>query len=303
MTTWRAFPLLIALSLPSPGSAQVPAGQIDAIFSPLKSTAAPGASVLVVHGGQVVFSRGYGVADLRTFHPIDGQTDFRLASFTKQFTATCVMLLVRDGKLHYDDHLTDFFPEFPAYGKSITIRNLLNHTSGLPDYEDILEKQYPNTPDEKIPQILDAGVLKLLEQQTAGKFPAGIEVGVQQLRLRDACDDRGKSLRQALRPFSSRPNLHSTEDDEHAGLREGKKRSAAPRLRPHTREKRLERDRPKLHIRSPRRRRYLFVARGPREMGWRAPRSHSTQRSRNATRTYSGAAHVRPGEARPKAQT
>ncbi len=83
------------------------------------------------------------------------------------------MLLVHDGKLHYDDHLTDFFPEFPAYGKSITVRNLLNHTSGLPDYEDILTAQYPNTPDEKIPQILDAGVLKLLEQQTTAKFPPG----------------------------------------------------------------------------------------------------------------------------------
>jgi CubicO group peptidase (beta-lactamase class C family) len=83
------------------------------------------------------------------------------------------MLLVRDGKLHYDDHLTDIFPEFPAYGKSITVRNLLNHTSGLPDYEDILMKQYPDTPEEKIPQILDAGVLKLLEQQTSGKFAPG----------------------------------------------------------------------------------------------------------------------------------
>ena len=83
------------------------------------------------------------------------------------------MLLVRDGKLHYDDHLTDIFPEFPAYGKAITIRNLLNHTSGLPDYEDILMKQYPDTPEERIPQILDAGVLKLLEQQSSGKFAPG----------------------------------------------------------------------------------------------------------------------------------
>jgi len=83
------------------------------------------------------------------------------------------MLLVRDGKLHYDDHLTDIFPEFPAYGKSITVRNLLNHTSGLPDYEDILTRQYPTTPDDQIPQIHNAGVLKLLEQETAAKFPAG----------------------------------------------------------------------------------------------------------------------------------
>jgi CubicO group peptidase (beta-lactamase class C family) len=154
-------------------SAQVSSTQIDAIFAPVKSSNAPGAAVLVVRNGKAVYRQGYGVTDLRTLHPIDSQTDFRLASFTKQFTAACIMLLVKDGKLHYDDHLTDAFPEFPAYGKSITIRNLLNHTSGLPDYEDILMKQYPDTPPEKVPQILDAGVLKLLEQQTKTEFPAG----------------------------------------------------------------------------------------------------------------------------------
>lgn len=129
--------------------------------------------MLVVRHGKPVFQHGYGVTDLRTLHAIDAETDFRLASFTKQFTAMCIMLLVHDGKLRYDDHLTDIFPEFPAYGRPITIRNLLNHTSGLPDYEDLLERQYPNTPDEQIPQIHDAGVLKLLEQETASKFPAG----------------------------------------------------------------------------------------------------------------------------------
>jgi CubicO group peptidase (beta-lactamase class C family) len=153
--------------------AQVSNSQIDAVFDSLKSTNAPGAAVLVVSNGKPVFRRGYGVTDLRTRTLINPVTDFRLASFTKQFTATCIMLLVHDGELHYDDHLTDVFPEFPAYGKSITVRNLLNHTSGLPDYEEILMKQYPNTPDDKIPQILDAGVLKSLEQQTAGQFPPG----------------------------------------------------------------------------------------------------------------------------------
>ncbi len=157
----------------SSASAQVSTSQIDAIFAALKSSNAPGAAVLVVYKGKPVFERGYGVTDLRTMHPIDTQTNFRLASFTKQFTAACIMLLVRDGKLHYDDHLSDLFPEFPAYGKPITVRNLLNHTSGLPDYEDILMKQYPNTPEEKIPQTRDAGVLKLLEEQSAGKFPPG----------------------------------------------------------------------------------------------------------------------------------
>lgn len=155
------------------GRAQVSHNSIDAIFSSLKSAKAPGAAVLVVRDGKPVFQQGYGVTDLRTLRPIDAKTNFRLASFTKQFTATCIMLLVHDGKLHYDDHLTDIFPEFPVYGKSITVRNLLNHTSGLPDYEDILMKQYPDTPPEKIPQILDAGVLKLLEQQSSGKFAPG----------------------------------------------------------------------------------------------------------------------------------
>jgi CubicO group peptidase (beta-lactamase class C family) len=134
-------------------SAQVPSRQIDAVFSPLKSTTAPGAAVLVIRNGRPVFRQGYGVTDLRTLHPIDPQTNFRLASFTKQFTAACIMLLARDGKLHYDDHLTDFFPEFPAYGKPITVRNLLNHTSGLPDYEDILEKQYPRFRKSKMPEF------------------------------------------------------------------------------------------------------------------------------------------------------
>ncbi len=154
-------------------SDHVSSSQIDAIFSSLKSTTAPGAAVLVVHHGRVVFRRGYGVTDLRTLRKIDERTNFRLASVTKQFTATCIMLLARDGKLSYDDHLTRFFPEFPAYGNSITVRNLLNHTSGLQDYEELFLEQYRETPPEKIPQIRDAGVLKLLEQQPGLKFPAG----------------------------------------------------------------------------------------------------------------------------------
>src|SRR5882757_9407894 len=154
-----AIALLSALALFSGlAAAQVSSSQFDAIFTSLKSNDAPGAAVLVVRNGRTVFRRGYGVTDLRTLHKIDAHTNFRLASFTKQFTAAAIMLLARDGKLHYDDHLTDFFPEFPAYGKSISVRNLLNHTSGLPDYEDILMKQYEDMAPERVPQILDAGV-------------------------------------------------------------------------------------------------------------------------------------------------
>jgi CubicO group peptidase (beta-lactamase class C family) len=173
MNPRHALTLILTAVMSSLGIAQVSSQQIDSVFSSLKSAAAPGAAVLVVHNGQQMFRQGYGVTDLRSKHPIDAQTNFRLASFTKQFTAACIMLLAHDGKLHYDDHLTDFFPDFPTYGKSITVRNLLNHTSGLPDYEDILMAQYPNTPPDQIPQIHDAGVLKLLAQQTAGKFPPG----------------------------------------------------------------------------------------------------------------------------------
>src|SRR5690242_6097568 len=75
-------------------SAQVSSSQIDAIFAPLKSRTAPGAAVLVVRNGKPFFREGYGVTDLRTKQPIGPDTDFRLASFTKQFTAACIMLLV-----------------------------------------------------------------------------------------------------------------------------------------------------------------------------------------------------------------
>ncbi len=162
---------LIITSLPTWG--QATPRQIDAVFANLRSDKAPGVAALVVYDGRTVFHRGYGVTDLRTLRNIDEGTNFRLASVTKEFTAACIMLLARDGKLHYDDPLTNFFPDFPAYGKAITVRNLLNHTSGLVDYSELLMKQYPDTPPEKIPQIHDAGVLKLLEQQASTQFPPG----------------------------------------------------------------------------------------------------------------------------------
>ncbi len=172
-TSAAAVLLMVLAFAAAAASAQVSSGQIDAIFASLKSSNAPGAAVVVLHHGQPVFRRGYGVTDLRTLNPIGPDTNFRLASFTKQFTAASIMLLARDGKLRYDERLTDFFPEFPEYGKDITVRHLLNHTSGLPDYEEILMKQHAGEDKDRIPQILDAGVLKLLEEQKSARFPAG----------------------------------------------------------------------------------------------------------------------------------
>ena len=149
-----------------------PAAQTAALFAAILPST-PGAAVEVIRNGQIVFQHGYGLTDLRSLHPIDEHTDFRLASLTKQFTAMAIMLLVHDGKLRYDQTLADVFSEFPAYGKTITIREILNHTSGLVDYEDLMAKQYGNTPDDQIPQISDAGVLALMEKASTTQFPPG----------------------------------------------------------------------------------------------------------------------------------
>ena len=165
--------LLLATILASASSPALDEpSQIAALFAGM-DPGAPGAAVLVIQDAHPVFQRGYGVTDLRTLHKIDEHTNFRLASVTKQFTAMAIMLVVHDGKLRYDETLTEVFPEFPNYGKRITIRNLLNHTSGLLDYEDLMTKQYGSTPDDQIPQIHDAGVLALLEKQSTTRFPAG----------------------------------------------------------------------------------------------------------------------------------
>jgi CubicO group peptidase (beta-lactamase class C family) len=165
--------LLAVLSLLTIGvTAQVNGNPVGAIFHAVQASDAPGAAVLVVKDGRVLFRRGYGVAELRTLRKIDETTNFRLASVTKQFTAMAVMLLVHDGKLRYEDRLTDIFPDFPEYGKVMTIRNLLNHTSGLLDYEDLMPK-YDGVPQGQIPQIQDSGVFDLLKQQKTTKFAPG----------------------------------------------------------------------------------------------------------------------------------
>jgi len=145
---------------------------LDAELTALASDREPGLAVVLVKDGRIAFERSRGVTDLRTMRAIDEKTNFRLASVTKQFTALAVMLLVRDGKLGYDSRLTDFFRDFPEYGRPITVRQLLNHTSGLPDYEDLMPRADPAVPVEQI-QIRDAGVLDLLKAQASGKFTPG----------------------------------------------------------------------------------------------------------------------------------
>src|SRR5215469_7575828 len=157
--------IAVVLILTGVGVAEGFPQQVDALFAPIVTKVSPGFAVLVMKNGQVALKQGYGLADLQAKTPVTSSTNFRLASFTKQFTAMAIMLLDHDGKLSYDDRLERFFPEFPAYGRSITIRQLLTHTSGLPDYEDIYEEKFPGVAAGAIPQITDDGVLKLIEQQ------------------------------------------------------------------------------------------------------------------------------------------
>jgi CubicO group peptidase (beta-lactamase class C family) len=178
LLSWFIVVAILGLFLSTVRSQGQIAFSIDSIFSPLADAKSPGLAALVRKNGDTVFERGYGVRELRSLAKIDAQTNFRLASCSKQFTAMSIMLLVHDGKLHYDDKLTDVFPDFPAYGKTITIRNLLNHTSGLPDYEDLMDAAEKRkgaliwTPTN---QIQDAEVLNLLEKETAGKFAPGTQ--------------------------------------------------------------------------------------------------------------------------------
>ena len=163
----------IAMAQLSFAADSVMSEKIDAVFAGFESNDAPGVAVLVLRDGRPVFERGYGVADIRGRSKIDEHTNFRLASVSKQFTAMAVMLLVHDGKLHYEDRLTKIFPDFPAYGDSITVRNLLNHTSGLLDYEDLMPKISGMDAPGNIKQIQDSEVLNLLKKQKRTKFVPG----------------------------------------------------------------------------------------------------------------------------------
>ncbi len=161
--------MLICLALSALlGVSAASGSELDSLLAPLTDDHSPGLAVLVRQNGRTVFARGYGVRSLQSLAKIDAKTDFRLASFTKQFTAMAAMLLVRDGKLRYYQRLTDIFPDFPAYGQAITLRHLLTHTSGLLDYEDLMDETW--TPTH---QIQDDEVLSLLKLQTSPKFAPG----------------------------------------------------------------------------------------------------------------------------------
>ena len=97
----------------------------------------PGVAMAIVRKEGVVATKGYGLANVEHNVPVGPDTIFQSGSVGKQFTSTAVMLLVEQGKIGLDDPITKFFPDAPAPWRAITVRHLLTHTSGIPDYEDV----------------------------------------------------------------------------------------------------------------------------------------------------------------------
>jgi CubicO group peptidase (beta-lactamase class C family) len=128
----------------------------------------PGASLMIIKEGRPILIKTFGLAHVEEKKPVESSTNFRLASVTKQFTAMCIMQLEEQGKLTFSQTLTDVFPNFPKYGKEITIKNLLQHTSGLFDYESLI-------PDAATIQVLDKDVLNMMMGLKSTYFKPGSE--------------------------------------------------------------------------------------------------------------------------------
>jgi CubicO group peptidase (beta-lactamase class C family) len=110
------------------------AARVDSIFMDTDKADHPGAALGIFKNGEIIYAKGYGYANLEYDIPISSTSVFRIASTSKQFTAASIVLLAQQGKLSLDTTLDTFFPEFPNYAKTITVRHLLNHTSGIRDY-------------------------------------------------------------------------------------------------------------------------------------------------------------------------
>ena len=139
---------------------------VDSLFADYNGAAVPGASVIVIRDGRVIVRRAYGMAHLERRAPATPETDYRLASVSKQFTAMAIMMLAQAGKLRYDQPVREILPELPPAARDVTVRHLLNHTSGLWDYEDLI-------PGTRTAQLDDRDVLALLGPKDTLYFPPG----------------------------------------------------------------------------------------------------------------------------------
>lgn len=138
--------LIMLLGLPALSAAQPSSASnsdlvkaIDEILTQTYKPNEPGAAVIVVKDGKVVFRKGYGLANIELGVPVEPDMVFRLGSITKQFTAVAILMLAEQGKLSLEDDITKFFPDYPSKGNKITIEHLLTHTSGIKNYTSLPE--------------------------------------------------------------------------------------------------------------------------------------------------------------------
>lgn len=145
--------------------------KIDQFFTAWNSKETPGAAVSVVKDGKIIYKKGYGMATLEYDVPISPSTVFHIASISKQFTAFSILLLEKEGKLKLDDDIRKYVPEVPDFGKTITLRHLANHTSGLRDQWNLLVLAGWRMDDV----ITTEQVLKLVSKQKELNFEPGEE--------------------------------------------------------------------------------------------------------------------------------
>lgn len=126
--------LILALFSPEAAAQDVAAEDVDALFAEWDKPDSPGCALAVIHNGEIVYRNGYGMADLEHGVPITPQTVFYSGSVSKQFVAMSIALLAEQGKLSFDDDIRTYLPEIPEYDRTITIRHMIHHTSGLRDY-------------------------------------------------------------------------------------------------------------------------------------------------------------------------
>ena len=112
--------------------------QVDRIFLDIDRKDSPGVAISILHEGDVVYRKSYGMANLEHGVPISTKTIFDIASISKQFGAMSIILLSQDGELSLDDDIRLYLPEAPDFGHPITIRNLLHHTSGIRDWVQLM---------------------------------------------------------------------------------------------------------------------------------------------------------------------
>ena len=143
---------------------------IDDLFVDFKE--GPGASLSIIKDSKVLFSKSYGMMEIGSNMKCNPKTNFRLASLTKQFTAISILILMERGKLGLEEKLSKFFVEedLPFYAKQITIHHLLSHTSGIIDYEDLIDD---NELKLKNQQLKDEDVFEIMKKVDDTYFPIG----------------------------------------------------------------------------------------------------------------------------------